>query len=85
MFTDRFIKVPVQIYSVKNAELTGKRELESSWIKFLPFELSDYGPTADDDDDVMDKTGIHLKSGHYFTAFIKVEEFEKLLNDHSNI
>lgn len=36
-FTDRFLKVPISIFNVKEKELTGNENLEESWMKFLPF------------------------------------------------
>jgi hypothetical protein len=83
MFTDRFIKVPISIFNVKEKEITGKENLEDSWFKFLPFELAGYRPTYfDDDSNRQDSTTIILKSGDTTTANITTDEFEKLLNDH---
>ncbi len=82
MFTDRFIKVPISVYNIKEKELTGKEILEDSWFKFLPFELAGYRPTYDDNFSDKDYTTIILKSGDTTTANIPPEEFEKLLNEH---
>lgn len=83
MFTDRFIKVPIRIYSKKQYEITGKEEYEDSWFKFLPFELATYRPTSsDNNDDGHIWTTIMLKSGDETTLNITTKEFEKLLNEH---
>lgn len=80
-FTDRFIKVPIKVYDVAQKELTGKEELEDSWLKFNPFELSNYKPSKDEsvsDDPICHIT---LKNGYGTLVYMPVEELEKLLND----
>jgi len=81
MFTDRFIKVPIQIYNIANAELIGTKEYFSNWEKFNPMDLSSYFPSEADGEE---GTQICLKSGHTFWTSLTPEQFEKLLNNYQN-
>jgi len=86
IFTERFIEVPISVYSVKEKELTGNENYEDSWFKFLPFELAAYRPTYQDDEhNQQDHTTIILKSGDSTVVNLTPEEFEKLLNNHPTI
>jgi hypothetical protein len=83
MFTDRFIKVPVAVYDVKEKELTNKATYEDSYTKFNPFDISEYRPTYDSDNREEECTVITLKDGNSIMAYLTIEEFEKLLNNNS--
>lgn len=78
-FTDRFIKVPIQTYNTKDAELTGTKEYEDNWEKFNPLDLSAYFPSVADGNS---GTHVQLKSGHSFWVDLTPEKFEQLLNKH---
>lgn len=80
-FTDRYIKVPIQVFNLKEKELTGNENGVDSWMKFLPFELSNYKPSYDDGEPDVEITHITLKNGYSCLVYISPEEFEKLLND----
>ena len=81
-FTDRFIKVPISIFNVKEKDLTGKENLEESYMKFLPFELALYRPTYTDDEKLdLTATTVILKCGDSTIVNMPIEDFEKLLND----
>lgn len=83
MFTDRFIEVPVKIYSLADANLTGKKEYISTYRKINPMEITEYGPTDEDGDDQLLFTSVSMRGGvDKFIAFVSVEEFEKLLNEY---
>lgn len=83
-FTDRFIKVPIHAYSRKEQELTGNAEDYDSWYKFLPFELSNYRPSRDENWSDKEITQINLKNGDSTLVYLSPADFEKLLNDHQH-
>lgn len=77
MFTDRFIKIPTQIYNTKQAELTGKEEYYDSFSKINPLDLSEYYQSTSDEREVVQ---LYLKNGRSFCAEMTFDEFENLLN-----
>jgi len=81
-FTDRFLKVPIKVYNIENAELTGKKEYSDSYIKINPFEIISYKPTNDDENDVENCVFITFKNGDGLFIYMGFEEFENLLNLH---
>lgn len=80
-FTDRFIKLPIRIFNVKQKELTGKEDLEDSYIKINPLDISSYRPSYTDDDNALDHTTIETKSGDTTTICLTIDEFETAIND----
>lgn len=85
MFTDRFIKVPIRRTHSKDKDLTGKENTRDTFLRVSPFDISNYGPSWDDDADGYDEltvTAIHLKCGESFTCYMSFNDFEKLLNNH---
>jgi hypothetical protein len=83
-FTDRFIKVPIHAYSRREEELTGNAKDFDSWLKLLPFELSNYKPSYDEQEPDIEITHIMLKNGEGCLVYLSPEAFEKLLNDHNS-
>lgn len=81
-FTDRFIELPIKVYDQKEADIVGKPDYEDSTIKILPFEISDYKPTSDADNQDSECVYLVLKNGRGFFVYLGIIEFEKLLNDH---
>jgi hypothetical protein len=82
-FTDRFLAVPIKTYSVKHKELTGEEELEDGVMKFNPFEMSNYYsvPTRMTMTSDFTCTRIVLKNGDSTVVYLRMTEFEKLLNE----
>ncbi len=81
-FTDRFIKVPTTVFNIKQKELTGKEVLEQTYIKFNPFDISEYRPAYQDDlDEGENKVSVTLKDGNSILVYLTIDEFEKLLNN----
>lgn len=80
MFTDRFIKVPIRVFSVKEEELTGNSVDTDSWLKFNPFDLSNYKPSYDDAEPDVEITHMTLKNGYGVLVYLSPKEFESLLN-----
>lgn len=83
MFTDRFIKLPVQVYDRKLAEITGNTSnSEESYLKINPFDIVKYRPTWDNDDaDNNEIVSMTDKNGDVTLIYLTVNEFEKLLNN----
>ncbi|MEO7046576.1 MAG: hypothetical protein ABI091_14795 [Ferruginibacter sp.] len=79
-FTDRFISLPVKIYDKREKDLTGKENLEESFEKILPFEISNYRKTYDGEDN-YDVVNVELKNGGSLLVYLSIEEFEKTIND----
>lgn len=81
MFTDRFIKIPVKIYSEKSESLTGKSENWDAEMKLNPMEISSYYNSFDDENSEAEIVDITFKNGTKTAAHMSMKEFEKLLND----
>lgn len=82
MFSNRFIKAPIDLYNKKEAEMVGygKSTKEGvSVMSFLALEVSHYRPAFDDNDEEI-YTLIYMKGGESFILSINIAEFEKLLN-----
>lgn len=82
-FTDRFVAIPVQIYTVAEQDVLGDNapcSLVTSYV--LPLEISEfYGYDWEDGEgEITGKTMIYMKSGKSFSAMISLEEFVKRVN-----
>lgn len=80
-FTDRFLEVPIRVYSIKVKELTDKEVCTPCWLKFNPFELSNYKPSWDEDEPDIEIVHITLKNGYSTLVYLSPHEFEKLINN----
>ena len=81
-FTDRFIKVPIQVFDRKLKEVTGIEEGEDSWMNVNPLEIASYRPSWDSADETKTEiTSMMLKSGDCTLVYMSVKEFEHLLNN----
>lgn len=76
-FTDKFIRIPIQAYSIKHEELYGDKEYFDSYEMIDPEDISSYFESITDDERC---TQVYLKSGHSFLANCSIEKFEKILN-----
>lgn len=82
-FTDRFIKLPVDLYNVERAKVIGYNSDSNegeTYIKVNPLDISFYGPGIDDNDDLK-HTLIHFKSGDAIHIKISTKQFEDMLNE----
>jgi hypothetical protein len=79
-FTDRFLKIPIEVFNIKEKDLTGKENCIVSYTKILPFEIAEYRPTYDADNTDVELTSIALKNGDRFCCVLTVKEFEKLID-----
>lgn len=85
-FTDRFIRVPIKVYDTKEYELTGKPDYVDNYMKLLPFEICEYKPMIDEDNEDVECVSVKMKNGDSFYVYMTIKEFEKALNEHqSNI
>lgn len=81
MFTDRYIKVPVDLYA--NAELIGYNENSKSntvMYRINPLEVSVYRESSGEGV-LTGETTIWMKNGEVIVIALSIDEFEKLLND----
>lgn len=85
MFTKRFIKIPIKVYSIEQKELTGKENCEDTFMKLNPFEICYYHPSGiDDNDENFGCTKIDLKNGNSVICYLSIIDFENLLNGFIN-
>jgi hypothetical protein len=82
MFTDRFLRIPIKTYHAQTAELTGKKEMEDSFAKILPSDISEYFESTNDSEGTC--VQCYTKSGRAFCVEMTIDEFERLLNKHQN-
>lgn len=76
-FTDRFIRVPVKIFSYKD-ESMGMEIYIDAVSKILPMEIAEYHAYTSDEGPA---TMVYMKSGRSFSAYLPEESFESLLNN----
>lgn len=83
MFTDRFIRVPIEMYNKTYADLTGDDEGTTfeAFMKLNPMEIISYRPKYDKDQNEEDKTIVDLKNTEDFIVLMSFREFERLLNE----
>lgn len=82
-FTDRFIELPIKIFSTTQKELTGKAEYFDNTLYLLPEEISNFKAVRDDDCDVEECVSVFLKNGESFHVYLTLEEFKNQLNAHA--
>lgn len=83
-FTDRYIKVPVDLYEKSKADMIGYSEETKSGnvlMRICMDEISHYRPSLDDNDELKN-TLIHMINGDTFHLALTVKDFEKALNSH---
>ncbi len=81
MFTDRFIMVPVELYSI-NAELIGYNEdskTNTVLVRINPLDISIYREYSEGGL-LTGETTVILKNGENFIIHMPINEFENLLN-----
>lgn len=79
-FTDRFIRVPIEVYDRQTKELTGVELSEESYMMLNPFEISHYRPSYDPVKPDVECTLVSFKNGNEVLVYLTIGEFEKLLN-----
>lgn len=84
-FTDRFIKLPIKVYSEKEKSLTGNTTYQDSYVKISPFEIAGYRPQVDEANDIDECVNVSLKNGESFNVYLTVKEFEYYVNKHSSV
>lgn len=81
-FIDKFIKLPIKLYSETQKDLTGKAEYVDEVIRVNPSEICSYRAQGDDENLVEECTSLTLKNGDRFNVYMTVSEFEQVLNRH---
>lgn len=83
MFTDRFIKVPIDIVQRANESLGMKeRIIATTTIRINPMEIVSYREHFNDDGEHDNSVTIELKNADNLVGKITITEFEKLINEH---
>ena len=82
----RFVKVPVILYDIKQAEIIGYNKdsaEDTGYMMIDPFDISYYRASqSDDKGDEWDNTLIWFKNGESWHANLEISQFENLLNNH---
>jgi hypothetical protein len=84
MFTDRFIKLPIEMFNRKEAELTDNPDAGTfeSYGMFNAFEISSYWPAYNNDGEIEEKVTVYFKNGESVLVLMPIAKFEQLLNNH---
>jgi hypothetical protein len=82
-YTDKFLRLPVEMYNKKEAELTGDNDSSSfdSFGKFNPMEISSYIPAYDNDSKLIKKTTVYFRGGESILVLMDLPSFEKVVNE----
>lgn len=85
MFTQRYIKLPGQLYSIEDVELLDKSQDEARSldveIRVNPFRIDSYLPSFSTSDmDEPDCTKICMQSGDTYLIFMHIDKFERLMD-----
>ena len=84
MFTDRFIKIPIDIVKNANEDLgIEEKVLTSTIIRINPMEIVSYREHFNDDGEHDNSVTIELRNSDNLVGKLTLHEFEKLLNSHS--
>jgi hypothetical protein len=79
-FTDRFILLPIRIYSTKQENLTGVRSYHDVEMRVLVFDIRQYFEDINDEDD-REGVCLIMRNGDSSKIELSIEEFEKRLNE----
>lgn len=79
-FTDRFILLPIRIYSTKQENLTGLRSYHDVEMRVLVFDIGQYFEDINDEDD-LEGVCLIMRNGDSSKIELSIEEFEKRLNE----
>lgn len=85
MWTDRFIKLPVEFVKDGNDDLGEKEQVVSDeFYMALPMEITGYRKHYSNETNEYDfRTTVDLKNRDNIVVELPIEEFEKLMNNHS--
>lgn len=79
-FTDRFLKLPIKVYSEREKEVMGKCQFYDSWIKIWIHDIVSYKPSTDPELDNVDCVHVRLRDHDAFNVYMEIDEFENALN-----
>lgn len=82
MYTDKFMRVPVEMFLRSEAELTGDIDSSSfpSYAKINPMDIVMYMPTYDEETKPEDCTMIYFRSAESVKVLLPLHIFEKKLD-----
>lgn len=83
-FTDRYVKLPIDLYEKDKADIIGCNEetkICDTTISVEPFQISHYRKTLDENF-APNGTSIHMKNGDSFYICLSVKEFEDVINNY---
>ena len=82
MWTDRFVKLPIEIVKHGNGNLGTKEQVVSNdFYMVLPMEVCGYGKHYSSETNAYDFTTlVDLKSRDSIIVELPIEEFEQLMN-----
>lgn len=78
-FIDRFMEVPIEIFDVRQQDLTGDAPLEKVISKILPMEISEYYGYTWNEGEL--RTSLYMKNGRSFSVLLSQKEFERRVNE----
>jgi hypothetical protein len=82
-FTDRYIKLPIELFDKKLAETTGDFNSSSfqGYMMINPFEIRSYRPCySEDGASTLEETIVDFKSGESVVVLLDIKDFERKLN-----
>lgn len=82
-FIDRFIKVPISVYNIKDAEINGKADYKDGYTYLNPMEISEFYPWAEEEGEERPYIHVFNKTGRSFIVYLTEAQFIKLLNDYN--
>jgi hypothetical protein len=84
MFTDRFIRLPIEMYNKREAELTSNPDAGTfeSFGMFNPFEIASYWPVFDNEGEPQDKSTVCFRNGESVIVLMSIDKLSNLLNTH---
>lgn len=83
MFTDRFKRIPVEVFIKSEAELMGEENATTLTVKARidPNMICGYRPDPGTDTDNKPRVVIELMDGATYAVTMGIAEFEKFMND----
>lgn len=83
MWTDRFIRIPVEIVKTANETLGDKEEfLCEDFMMINPFDIVAYRRHFNDDGEYDSRIVVEMRGMTNIIVQLSIHEFEKLLNNH---
>lgn len=80
-FIDRFIEVPIRLFSKKleDVGVDDKGEPNTMWLN--PFQICRFYPNSEDGENIVT---VVFKDGDTTSVYLPIDKFIELLNNHHN-